>query len=114
MRRSANLTCSASDFWFINSCEELQRNFPCERGCNVVLGDDVPNYVVNETMPTFHQCLVRHGPDCPLHVGPWYALSCMRQPRLGASLASLLQVTQRQSKCRASHPSTARLCPCVS
>lgn len=51
-------SCSAEDFWFINSCTELRRHFGCERGCNVVLGDDVPNYVVNAAQMTFQQCLI--------------------------------------------------------
>ncbi len=57
-RQQGNRTCSRPDFWFINSCTELRRHFHCERGCNVVLGDDVPNYVVNPAQITFHQCLI--------------------------------------------------------
>ena len=73
------MRCHAPDFWFLNSCEALAEHFPCEAGCAMVLGGDVPNYVVGKKMNTFQKCLV----------------------------------TEKQPACRASHPSTARLCPCV-
>lgn len=44
--------------WFINSCKELRQHFPCEQGCALELGPDVPNYVQDPKLSTFHQCLV--------------------------------------------------------
>jgi len=40
-----NLHCDVDHFDFINSCEELAKHFPCERGYNNVQGPDIPNYV---------------------------------------------------------------------
>ena len=59
------LTCRTEDFWFINTCEELQKHFRCERGCGVELGYDVPNYVVNPNLSTYQACLVtQKEPRC--------------------------------------------------
>lgn len=59
------MQCSTQDFWFINTCEELQQHFPCQRGCAVELGDDVPNYVVNPALATYQTCLVtQKEPKC--------------------------------------------------
>ena len=56
--RDNGLSCSEQDFWFLNSCEVLAQHFPCEAGCALVIGDDIPNYVVEESMNTFRKCLV--------------------------------------------------------
>ena len=71
--------CSGEDFLFVNSCEVLKQHFPCERGCTVELGLDIPNYVVDLRLATHHTCLI----------------------------------AQEQPSCKASHPATARMCPCV-
>ena len=40
-------------------CDVLDRAFPCERGCVMVLGDDIPNYVSNPRNAEHHgRCLV--------------------------------------------------------
>ena len=52
------LQCHSPDFWFLNSCEKLAEYFPCEAGCAMVLGDDIPNYVVGKEMDTYQKCLV--------------------------------------------------------
>ena len=63
--REVGLECKKADFWFINTCEELRQHFPCERGCAVELGDDVPNYVINPELPTYQTCLVtQREPTC--------------------------------------------------
>lgn len=77
--RVGNMECSEGDFWFVNSCEVLRQHFPCERGCTVELGQDIPNYVLDRSLATHQTCLI----------------------------------AQKQPACRASHPATARLCPCV-
>ena len=56
--RYNHMKCHAPDFWFLNSCEVLAKFFPCEAGCALVLGDDIPNYVVSNRMDTYQKCLV--------------------------------------------------------
>jgi alpha-1,3-mannosyl-glycoprotein beta-1,2-N-acetylglucosaminyltransferase len=56
--RNNGLTCSEPDFWFLNSCEVLSQHFPCEAGCALVIGEDIPNYVVEDSMNTYRKCLV--------------------------------------------------------
>lgn len=56
--RYNHMKCHAPDFWFLNSCEVLANFFPCEAGCALVLGDDIPNYVVGNQMDTHQKCLV--------------------------------------------------------
>lgn len=53
--------CSADDFWFLNSCKALRQHFACELGCATEMGPDMPSYVEDETLSTFHQCLVREA-----------------------------------------------------
>ena len=79
MYRERGMECSQQDFWFLNSCEVLRQHFPCERGCTVELGQDIPNYVVDPELATHQTCLI----------------------------------AQKQPACGASHPATARLCPCI-
>lgn len=57
-RRRSHAECSASDFWYINDCAQLQAHFPCERGCMLELGRDVPNYVMDPDLPNHGTCLV--------------------------------------------------------
>ncbi len=49
--------CAGADFWFINTCEALRQHFPCEQGCGMEIGPDVPNYVEDPNLLTYHQCL---------------------------------------------------------
>ena len=64
-RRTASMACSVPDFWFINSCEALTRQFRCERGCAVEAGRDIPNYVLDPALHTFQTCLVSQDqPSC--------------------------------------------------
>jgi len=55
---TARMWCDATQFPFINKCEVMQQHFPCERGCDLVEGPDVPNYVDGVGLPTYQQCLV--------------------------------------------------------
>jgi len=55
---SQGMRCEEQDFWFINTCKTLAEHFPCERGCALVLGPDVPNYVESASLNTHQQCLV--------------------------------------------------------
>jgi hypothetical protein len=52
------IRCEEKDFWFINTCKILAEHFPCERGCALVLGPDIPNYVDAPDLNTHQQCLV--------------------------------------------------------
>ncbi len=41
------------------------QNFPCESGCAVELGSDIPNYVMDPNLSTFHSCLItQKQPQC--------------------------------------------------
>ena len=63
--RNQEMECNSHEFWFINSCEELSKHFPCEQGCAVELGNDVPNYVVDASLGSFQTCLVNQKqPKC--------------------------------------------------
>ncbi|DBA72905.1 TPA: hypothetical protein ACH3X2_009866 [Trebouxia sp. C0005] len=63
--RNQEMECNSHEFWFINSCEELSKHFPCEQGCAVELGNDVPNYVVDVSLGSFQTCLVNQKqPKC--------------------------------------------------
>jgi hypothetical protein len=39
------MICSASDMPWLNSCTVLKKYFPCERGCILEAGADIPSYV---------------------------------------------------------------------
>ncbi len=59
------MRCSEGDFPFINRCALLQRAFGCERGCAVELGLDIPNYVMDPSLPGHGTCLVsQQQPTC--------------------------------------------------
>ncbi len=64
-RRALGRVCRPQDFWFINTCEVLRQHFPCEKGCTVELGSDVPAYVRQQGLPTSQACLVtQQQPQC--------------------------------------------------
>jgi hypothetical protein len=52
------MTCNAKDFWWLNSCAVMRKHFPCEHGCIIELGPDVPAYVVDPSQTLFHYCLL--------------------------------------------------------
>jgi hypothetical protein len=56
--RARGQECSADDFWFLNSCNILRQHFACKLGCTTGPGPDLPSYVGDERLSTFHQCLV--------------------------------------------------------
>ena len=63
--RNQEMDCNQHEFWFINSCEELSKHFPCEQGCAVELGNDVPNYVNDASLGSHQTCLVNQKqPKC--------------------------------------------------
>ncbi len=53
-----SMRCDASQFDFINTCAELAKHFPCEQGCQLIVGDDIPNYVNDPTDYQHQMCLV--------------------------------------------------------
>lgn len=73
------LRCHSPDFWFLNSCETLAEYFPCEGGCALVLGDDIPNYVMGEEMDTYQKCLVneRQSTCAASHHGTARLCACL-------------------------------------
>ncbi len=36
----------------------MRKHFPCERGCIIELGPDVPAYVADPSQTLFHYCLL--------------------------------------------------------
>ena len=63
--RDHDMHCNQQEFWFINSCEEMSKQFPCEQGCAVELGNDVPNYVNDASLGSHQTCLVNQKqPKC--------------------------------------------------
>lgn len=58
LHRGRSMRCVSEDFWFLNTCAQLRKHFPCQRGCAVELGKDIPNYVVDAAQPTHQKCLI--------------------------------------------------------
>lgn len=54
----AGQTCNSEDIWFVNTCEALSASFPCEAGCSLELGAEIPCYVIDSKLATSRQCLV--------------------------------------------------------
>jgi alpha-1,3-mannosyl-glycoprotein beta-1,2-N-acetylglucosaminyltransferase len=55
------MVCEASQFDFVNTCEALAAAFPCENGCRLVVGPDIPNYVNFPSDFQHQMCLVTDG-----------------------------------------------------
>ncbi len=53
-----NLVCSNKEMAWLNSCTELKKHFPCERGCLLESGKDIPSYV-NGALPTRGFCVTK-------------------------------------------------------
>jgi len=63
--KDKGLQCMEHEFWFINTCKILEEHFSCARGCALVLGPDIPNFVEDPSLSTYHQCLVnQEEPKC--------------------------------------------------
>ena len=70
--------------FMVNTCDAMGEAFnSCPVGCETSLGSEQPAYVIESADPTQHK------------------------PGM-----CLITSDPEQSKCRASHPSTIRLCPC--
>ncbi|KAI3435729.1 hypothetical protein D9Q98_001787 [Chlorella vulgaris] len=52
------MLCGRNDFWWLNTCSVLRKHFPCEHGCTVELGPDVPAYVAAANQTLFQYCLI--------------------------------------------------------
>jgi hypothetical protein len=52
------LVCSDKEMSWLNSCAELKKHFPCERGCLLEGGADIPSYV-NDALPTRGFCVTK-------------------------------------------------------
>ena len=53
-----NLICSQDDMPWLNSCKKLKEHFPCEKGCILETGGDIPSYVSGD-MPTHGFCVTK-------------------------------------------------------
>ncbi|GAB4822166.1 hypothetical protein N2152v2_009212 [Parachlorella kessleri] len=76
------LLCRSPDFWFVNMCSVLKQHFPCERGCTIELGPDVPNYVMDASSPGYQYCLVTQRASTCHAVNPGAARLCPCSPPL--------------------------------
>lgn len=52
------LVCAPRDFWWLNSCAVMRKHFPCEKGCTIELGPDVPAYVTDANQTLHQYCLI--------------------------------------------------------
>jgi hypothetical protein len=50
--------CDGGSFWWVNRCAALRAAFPCERGCALAVGPDVPAYNDDAKSSAHQQCLV--------------------------------------------------------
>jgi hypothetical protein len=48
--------CEQSQFEFLNECNVLQNSFGCKK-CGIQYGNDIPNFVVDQSNPYFDHCL---------------------------------------------------------
>mmetsp|Transcript_11262 Transcript_11262/g.33832 ORF Transcript_11262/g.33832 Transcript_11262/m.33832 type:complete len:752 (-) Transcript_11262:379-2634(-) len=63
--RAQGKECGGQDFWFINTCQALADAFPCQAGCGLELGPEVPCYVDDARLNTHQKCLVtQRKPRC--------------------------------------------------
>jgi len=53
-----DLRCEANELEYINNCEAMMREFPCENGCGHQVGKEIPAYVHARGRDTSLQCLV--------------------------------------------------------
>jgi len=62
--------CQDRELEFVNNCEAMQREFPCEDGCGHQVGQEIPAYVHDRSRDTALQCLVTDDaiPTCGAHV----------------------------------------------
>ena len=73
---------------FVNQCSALKAAFPCEAGCALSLGADVPCYNVDAHSAAFGQCLTTEARSrCDAHHGSTRRL-CPCVPRPGAAAAA--------------------------
>lgn len=115
----------------------MRKHFPCEHGCIIELGPDVPAYVVDPAQTLFHYCLLTQvgwggWGGCSVSRGLLWRQSCLADRWKDVCAAPLhgqpmdLQpltctmptgpsppTPQKASLCAAKHAATARLCACV-
>lgn len=120
----------------------MRKHFPCEKGCTVELGPDVPAYVAdaNQTLHKYclitqarsgggrggtGQCVARRqsGQNLPLfaelgeHCSPSGLMvsvaSASNPPSISVRCALRPSHLQKASTCAAKHAATARLCACI-
>ncbi len=75
-----SMACSSGDMPWLNTCDALKKHFPCERGCILETGGDIPSYVSGD-MATRGFCVTKmhneaimcHG----LHLGTTRICACV-------------------------------------
>lgn len=75
-----NLMCSQKDMPWLNTCDALKKSFPCEKGCILETGGDIPCYVSGE-LPTRGFCVTKMHNDVMLcegfHAGTSRLCACI-------------------------------------
>lgn len=78
--KRAKLVCSDKELVWLNSCTELKKQFPCERGCLLESGADIPSYV-NDALPTRGFCVTKTRNEVILcggqHIGTRRLCACI-------------------------------------
>jgi alpha-1,3-mannosyl-glycoprotein beta-1,2-N-acetylglucosaminyltransferase len=80
---SKELLCSNGDMPWLNTCTALQQHFPCERGCILETGGDIPSYV-SADLPTKGFCVTKMHNELILctgmHLGTTRICACVPGP----------------------------------
>jgi len=68
--RRLGMRCEARELEFVNNCETMLREFPCEDGCGHQVGKEIPCYVHDATRDTALQCLITDDalPTCEARI----------------------------------------------
>eukprot|EP00887_Chlorella_sp_A99_P006242 scaffold3.g6242.t1 len=90
---AAGMHCSAPDFWFLNTCAALKAAFPCESGCTVEIGPDIPAYVPDPGAQLHGYCLVtQKSSRCGArHAGTARLCACVPGAEPAAAAAARLR-----------------------
>ena len=77
------LICSQQDMPWLNSCKALKKHFPCEKGCILETGGDIPSYVSGD-IGTHGFCVTKMHNDLilcnGLHLGTSRLCACVPRP----------------------------------
>lgn len=61
--KQGTMKCAGSELAYLNRCTLLANIFPCQGGCGLETGSEIPTYVSHPGATTYGQCLVTHTPE---------------------------------------------------